>query len=965
MPDVVLLGRRVKDKYPGVYDDIPDGVLGRKVKAKFPGAYDDFTDTGYTPPPERSAYQSVSGGLAQAGGTLAQAGLSLYEAGKGAVTGDFGPAKELGESALRGASSLAGYLTAGAPPDTRIAELERQRLARQGQTPAGQFIQQRNAQLAAEAEQDKSLKNRVARGAGRIAGEVAPAVVTGVLTGGSAPAIAATTALQSAGQPENIVPAALAGAVPVPVSKAFKAGVAGIRRIFGKGAAQIIEAEAAGSRLLLPPGPEGLPNSPILAGPSSIAGETAPTTQRAMQQFEQEVQRISALPEAQQAAEMEAAIRRISSEASGVRPVSPQSRAGYPPMMEFPENPNPIQMQAGRLPFEGVEAPPSPDIAERVAGMARTPTSPVSIPELRAEFPGMSKQQFDDELLKAAEEGKIAIHRHDAPGQLTESERNGLLKVGNDYFNAATMRGPSVSAPMDLNAAVADAAESVARPRVQRAKDELLGVLGASKSLRSTADISYPLRQGALLLLRPLQWRQAGKVWKEMFRGFRTKNFDAIKQAIENHPLAGRMDSAGLYRGTQAAGEEAFGQRAGSKVSEIVRKTPIIKQSEQAYNAAADTQRVQAFEQYAKLIDKAGLSPEEALKADKAAAQWINIATGRGSLGKRIDKAFEALNFAFFSPRYVASRLNVLNPAMYIRNASSPGGRVVLKQQMSDLMQFASVVATTMYLAKQAGADVNLHVNSPDFLKIRVGNWRYDPLAGLQQVMRLIYRVGADVNRAAHGEKPKPGQTAIDIGETFLNYKLSPPAGVFRDFINGRTLDKKPFTAARAIADLTAPMQWADFVEAYQKEGWGGVGMASPGFPGIGVQNYEQNPVDAAIERAQPLFTELKRLNKTVSELKKRGEGDKKEPDDIFNARVQQFGQNYTLYALKLLESPRYQSASDDTKAKALEALNTRAKVLTTRDMAFPELELDANTILDAVQSAEERKQERVRQRGF
>jgi hypothetical protein len=44
-PDVRELGRRVKAKYPGAYDDLTDEDLGRRVKAKYPGAYDDFTDT--------------------------------------------------------------------------------------------------------------------------------------------------------------------------------------------------------------------------------------------------------------------------------------------------------------------------------------------------------------------------------------------------------------------------------------------------------------------------------------------------------------------------------------------------------------------------------------------------------------------------------------------------------------------------------------------------------------------------------------------------------------------------------------------------------------------------------------------------------------------------------------------------------------------------------------------------------
>ena len=45
MPTIAELGQKVKAKYPGAYDDLPDDELGRKLKAKFPGSYDDFTDT--------------------------------------------------------------------------------------------------------------------------------------------------------------------------------------------------------------------------------------------------------------------------------------------------------------------------------------------------------------------------------------------------------------------------------------------------------------------------------------------------------------------------------------------------------------------------------------------------------------------------------------------------------------------------------------------------------------------------------------------------------------------------------------------------------------------------------------------------------------------------------------------------------------------------------------------------------
>jgi hypothetical protein len=44
MPNIIDLGRKFKQKYPGAYDDLSDQEVGQKVKQKFPGSYDDFVD---------------------------------------------------------------------------------------------------------------------------------------------------------------------------------------------------------------------------------------------------------------------------------------------------------------------------------------------------------------------------------------------------------------------------------------------------------------------------------------------------------------------------------------------------------------------------------------------------------------------------------------------------------------------------------------------------------------------------------------------------------------------------------------------------------------------------------------------------------------------------------------------------------------------------------------------------------
>jgi hypothetical protein len=97
------------------------------------------------------------------------------------------------------------------------------------------------ARLEAEAAKDPSLFGRVVR----TAPQVLPYIATGILSGGSVPALAATGAALELDEPENIPLAAGLAAAPIPVSQAARAGVGAVRRILGRGGAQVVEAAAA------------------------------------------------------------------------------------------------------------------------------------------------------------------------------------------------------------------------------------------------------------------------------------------------------------------------------------------------------------------------------------------------------------------------------------------------------------------------------------------------------------------------------------------------------------------------------------------------------------------------------------------------------------------------------------------------------------------------------------------------
>lgn len=66
----------------------------------------------------------------------------------------------------------------------------------------------------------------------------------------------------------------------------------------------------------------------------------------------------------------------------------------------------------------------------------------VAFRELRQAITGLTKAQFDQEVIGLAVAGRVSLHRHDHVGRLTDAQRADLVKgSGQDYFIGAAIRG--------------------------------------------------------------------------------------------------------------------------------------------------------------------------------------------------------------------------------------------------------------------------------------------------------------------------------------------------------------------------------------------------------------------------------------------------------------------------------------------------------------------------------------------
>jgi hypothetical protein len=384
--------------------------------------------------------------------------------------------------------------------------------------------------------------------------------------------------------------------------------------------------------------------------------------------------------------------------------------------------------------------------------------------------------------------------------------------------------------------------EIAAGVRRAASKETLLDLANVPRTLKASADLSAPLRQGAVFTLT--EPRAAGRAMRAQLRAFAGEgNFEQIARDIAFHPDADLARRSGLYFATQEAAQplargvaRPLGAREEAFMSRIAGSLPLVRHSERAYTTYLDKLRMEVFSKYAGEIRSAAAAAGRALdpKEFRDIADFVNKATGRGDIGDWGKTGAPALNATFFAPRYVASRFQVLNPLTYAR--ISPVARRIAVRKM---VQFAGTVGATMLLLKGAGADVNFtDPADPDWLKVKFGNSRYDLTGGARTEMRFLYRFGNSVRQGLTGRKVERGQDAGTILQRYVRSKLAPLPGTAADAAMGKTYTGQPFSPKRAAVDLVTPLMLTDLYDAYQVDGATGALKTLPGAIGIGVQTY-------------------------------------------------------------------------------------------------------------------------------
>ncbi len=397
--------------------------------------------------------------------------------------------------------------------------------------------------------------------------------------------------------------------------------------------------------------------------------------------------------------------------------------------------------------------------------------------------------------------------------------------------------------------------------------DDVREALNLSRAILTTGDFGALLRQGANNIHKKAFWTSID----DMFRSFGSDKFSkGLRASIEADPFTAQAQRGGLnlsdlkglnnreesimstwveegipfgkfqrkVLGTKGTTGDLAQKAYGSTVGRF-----LAKPFNRAHTDFLNKVRIDDAKKLAELGRIAGKDYE-----GKDFGEWqqmmegINIATGRATFPKSLDRYAGAANSAMLAPRYTYSQWQMLNPMKlewkpwsYLNSA--PSAR---KEQMKSLLAGTALGGSMYSMYKMAGGEEQRETDpkKSDFMKLKFGEKIYaDPWGGKAQQAVLMGRI---LDHVINGKEEGPfGNSA---GKALLNYgrgKLSPVPSFFTDYAMGNDMSGQPFEMRKAIAERAFPIVVQDMKDLLRDEPEF-AGMIVPAIFGSGVQIYNK-----------------------------------------------------------------------------------------------------------------------------
>ena len=411
-------------------------------------------------------------------------------------------------------------------------------------------------------------------------------------------------------------------------------------------------------------------------------------------------------------------------------------------------------------------------------------------------------------------------------------------------------------------------------------------IINIPRSVMSSMDVSFGLRQALVAAMYdPGAWFKA---WRGQFKllGKWTEGlgaeqggeaaYKALMEHIYGSPNFPRYQEMGLaitdMEHALGLREEGFQSNLAERLTGGVHSP--IRGSGRAYTGMAIKLRTELADRLLADAAAAGQDVHDAQFLQEL-GHFINGITGRGKFPHRVlEEGSPLLSAIFFSPRLMASRLQMLNPIHYVT-----GNSFVRKQYIKAGLRFYGTMATILAAIKffVPGASVTFNPRSSDFGKVKLGNNRIDMGGGFNQFIHLFGEIytGQKINTTTgqvqslgHGFGQK---TRMDAFINFMEGKLSPSSGIVKDWAS----DSDPkhlgqgFNTWDEFTSHMVPLIAQDAWQVYNDPsgtGLNGIMAAVAGYglesTGVGLQNY--GPTQPGKATLKKLADEAKATNTPI-----------------------------------------------------------------------------------------------------
>jgi hypothetical protein len=397
-----------------------------------------------------------------------------------------------------------------------------------------------------------------------------------------------------------------------------------------------------------------------------------------------------------------------------------------------------------------------------------------------------------------------------------------------------------------------DANKKKLRGTLQRAWEVIPEGLNFSRAVLTSMDLSAVLRQGAATTFsHPILTLRATP---EMIRSFGSSKA-AFRAKLE---LEARENSRnGLYRVSKLALTSVEGSLTHQEevyYGSWAKRVPGVAGSERAYVGFLNRMRADVFDSMVSSLGRTGkVTHGEA----KVIANWVNVATGRGDFGM-MNSASSAMATVFFAPRYALSRFQLLfgQPVLGMWGKDTLHGtmraRKAVAMEYGRMLMGLGMVYGLALLYNEFNPDDPIifegNFQSSDAGKLRMGDTRIDPMAGVAQATVLLTRIVTGKTKGSTGkiipisgdDVPFGGMTIPGAIGNFLRNKLSPGINLALEIRTGKTPVGEPTTGLESLGRNLLPLSFRDIYSAMQDQGaTKGTALTMLILLGMGSQVYE------------------------------------------------------------------------------------------------------------------------------